>query len=192
MAVRFIPTVLDGVVLIEPAVFSDARGFFVESWHQARYAELGVPSVFVQDNVSRSQQGTLRGLHLQEPYGQGKLVQVLDGEVFDVAVDVRVGSPTFGRWVGEHLSAENHRQIYIPPGFAHGFCVVSPSALFAYKCTESYHPETELAIAWNDPDLGITWPTIQPILSKKDAAALKLADVPSDRLPRWTAVPSTR
>lgn len=190
MAVRFIPTALDGVVLIEPAVFSDARGFFVESWHQARYAELGVPPVFVQDNVSRSQQGTLRGLHLQEPYGQGKLVQVLDGEVFDVAVDVRVGSPTFGQWVGEHLSAENHRQIYIPPGFAHGFCVVSPSALFAYKCTESYHPETEFAIAWNDPDLAITWPTIHPILSKKDAAASMLADVPSDRLPRWSPAPS--
>lgn len=185
MAVRFIPTVLDGVVLIEPAAFADERGFFLESWHRARYAEVGVPLDFVQDNVSRSQQGTLRGLHLQEPYGQGKLVQVLEGEVFDVAVDVRLGSPTFGCWVGERLSASNHRQIYIPPGFAHGFCVVSPSALFAYKCTEFYHPETEFGIAWNDPDLGITWPTTSPILSKKDAGAPTLGAIPAVRLPRW-------
>src|SRR5690606_18736040 len=163
---------------------ADARGFFLESWHQARYAEAGLPP-FVQDNVSRSSRGTLRGLHAQEPFGQGKLVQVLDGEVFDVAVDIRVGSPTFGRWAGEFLSAANHRQIYIPPGFAHGFCVTSERAIFAYKCTEFYHPETEFSIAWNDPDLNIAWPVDAPIVSQKDARAARLKDIARDRLPSF-------
>jgi dTDP-4-dehydrorhamnose 3,5-epimerase len=180
------PTPLSGVVAIEPKVFGDARGFFLETWHRERYAELGVSRDFVQDNVSRSQKGILRGLHLQNPFAQGKLVQVFEGEVFDVAVDVRFGSPTFGKWVGERLSGENKRQLYIPEGFAHGFCVLSEHALFVYKCTELYHPETELTIAWNDPALAIDWPIANPTLSGKDQAGLKLADVPRERLPRYT------
>lgn len=179
------PTRIPGVVLIEPAVFGDARGYFFESWHSTRYAALGLPATFVQDNVSRSAQGILRGLHFQQPFSQGKLVQVLDGEVFDVAVDVRVGSPTFGHWVGERLSADNHRQLYIPPGLAHGFCVLSESALFSYKCTDLYHPETEVSIAWDDPAIGIAWPITRPQLSKKDSNGIRLADLASDRLPRW-------
>jgi dTDP-4-dehydrorhamnose 3,5-epimerase len=181
------PTILDGVVAIEPRVFGDARGYFLETWHRERYAEAGVSREFVQDNLSRSQKGILRGLHLQNPFTQGKLVQVFEGEVFDVAVDVRVGSPTFGKWVGEHLSAENKRQLYIPQGFAHGFCVLSESALFAYKCTELYHPETEFCLAWNDPALGIDWPVAHPTVSAKDAAGLALADVPREKLPRYVA-----
>ncbi|HVW04222.1 MAG TPA: dTDP-4-dehydrorhamnose 3,5-epimerase [Vicinamibacterales bacterium] len=179
-------TALDGVLVIEPKVFGDSRGFFFEAWHLERYRDLGVPGTFVQDNVSRSVRGTLRGLHVQEPYAQGKLVQVLDGEVFDVAVDVRVGSPTFGRWVGERLSSENHRQMYVPPGFAHGFCVLSESALFSYKCTELYHPETEICIAWDDATVGIAWPiTAERLLSPKDATARLLDDIPKQQLPRW-------
>jgi dTDP-4-dehydrorhamnose 3,5-epimerase len=182
---RITPTRLAPVLLIEPAVFGDTRGCLVECWHSARYASGGLPATFVQDNVSRSARATLRGLHLQEPHGQGKLVQVLDGAVFDVAVDVRVGSPTFGQWVGETLSGETYRQLYIPPGFAHGFCVLSDSALFMYKCTEFYHPESELAIAWNDPSLGIAWPLSEPILSEKDATAKTLAAIAPDRLPHY-------
>ena len=173
--------------MIEPKSFGDARGYFFETWHAERYAQAGVAPTFVQDNVSRSVRGILRGLHLQHPFGQGKLVQVLDGEVFDVAVDVRHGSPTFGQWAGENLSSDNKRQLYIPPGFAHGFCVLSESALFSYKCTELYHPETELSVAWNDPDLGITWPIAAPALSKKDAEASRLRDIPAERLPRFEA-----
>jgi dTDP-4-dehydrorhamnose 3,5-epimerase len=187
MAMRVTPTELPDVLLIEPAVFGDARGYFFETWHRERYAEVGLPREFVQDNVSRSQLGILRGLHLQEPYGQGKLVQVLDGEVFDVAVDVRVGSPSFGRWVGERLSDHNHRQLYIPPGFAHGFCVLSDFALLVYKCTELYHPETEISVAWDDPALAIPWPVTKPVLSKKDASGIRLADIPKERLPRFRA-----
>lgn len=179
-------TSLEGVVAIEPRVFGDARGFFFETWHRERYAEAGVSREFVQDNVSRSQKGILRGLHLQNPFSQGKLVQVFEGEVFDVALDVRVGSPTFGKWVGERLSAENKRQLYIPEGFAHGFCVLSEHALFCYKCTELYHPETELSIAWNDPALAIAWPIENPSLSAKDQAGLKLAEIPRDRLPHYS------
>jgi len=179
-------TPLSEVRLIEPKVFGDQRGHFFETWHSQRYAEHGVPRAFVQDNVSRSQRGILRGLHLQEPFGQGKLVQVLDGEVFDVAVDVRVGSPTFGRWFAARLSADNHKQLYIPEGFAHGFCVLSDSALLHYKCTELYHPEAELSVAWDDPELGIAWPlTTPPILSVKDAKALRLRDIPLKRLPHY-------
>ena len=178
-------TKLDGVLLIEPRVFEDERGFFFESWSAQRYAELGLPERFVQDNVSRSRRGTLRGLHMQSPpFGQGKLVYVLEGEVFDVAVDVRVGSPTFGQWVGETLSAQNHRQMYVPPGFAHGFCVVSEQALFAYKCTEVYAPEAEISVLWNDPAIGVEWPIPDPVLSKRDAAGTPFAAVPHDRLPR--------
>jgi dTDP-4-dehydrorhamnose 3,5-epimerase len=179
------PTKLSSVLLIEPKVFGDARGYFFESFHRERYAAAGLELDFVQDNISRSQHGILRGLHLQNPYAQGKLVYVLEGEVFDVAVDVRVGSPQFGQWTGQLLSSENKKQLYIPPGFAHGFCVTSPSALFAYKCTELYHPETEVSVAWNDPDLGIPWPISAPQLSKKDSEGFRLADIPKERLPRY-------
>jgi dTDP-4-dehydrorhamnose 3,5-epimerase len=182
---QVIQTILEGVVRFEPRVFGDARGYFLETWHKERYAEAGVARDFVQDNLSRSQKGILRGLHLQHPHAQAKLVQVFEGEVFDVAVDVRVGSPTFGRWVGERLSGENKRQLYVPEGFAHGFCVLSDHALLGYKCTELYHPETELSIAWNDPTLGISWPIDKPTLSAKDQAGLLLADIPRERLPRY-------
>jgi len=179
-------TKLQGVFVIDPDVFSDARGFFLETWSHRRYSEAGMPHTFVQDNLSRSARGILRGLHLQHPFGQGKLVQVMHGEVYDVAVDVRVGSPTFGQWVGTTLTADNHRQVYIPPGFAHGFCVVSEHALFSYKCTEAYHRETELGVIWNDPDLGIEWPVSDPQLSPKDAEFPRLAEIPAERLPTWT------
>lgn len=178
-------TKLPGLVVIDPDVFGDARGFFLETWAQHRYAEAGVPEVFVQDNLSKSRAGVLRGLHLQHPFGQGKLVQVLQGEVFDVAVDVRVGSPSFGQWYGCHLSADNHRQMYIPPGFAHGFAVLADDTLFAYKCTEAYHRETELGVAWNDPAIGIEWPLQDPVLSAKDAAYPRLSEIPEDELPRF-------
>ena len=176
-------TKLPGVLVIEPDVFGDDRGWFCETWAQLRYAEIGVPELFVQDNVSMSARGILRGLHLQHPWGQGKLVQVVQGSVYDVAVDVRVDSPTFGQWIGETLSAEEHRQVWIPPGFAHGFCVTSETAVFMYKCTEAYHRETELGVAWNDPDLAIPWPVAAPTLSAKDSAYPRLRDIPRDRLP---------
>ena len=150
---KVIDTVLPGVLVIEPNVFGDARGWFMESWQQARYAEAGLPEVFVQDNQAYSRQGILRGLHAQHPHGQGKLVQVLVGEVFDVAVDIRGGSPQFGRWFGERLSADNRLQMFVPAGFAHGYCVLSDEALFAYKCTELYHPETEFSVRWDDPEI---------------------------------------
>lgn len=178
-------TDLPEVLLIEPDVFGDERGYFCETWQKQRYAEHGLAVDFVQDNLSFSQQNILRGLHVQNPYAQGKLVHVLQGEVFDVAVDIRAGSPNFGRWVGVYLSAENHHQLYIPPGFAHGFCVTSATALFAYKCTELYHPETEFSIAWNDADIGIQWPITNPNLSKKDLAALLLRDIAHDKLPTY-------
>jgi dTDP-4-dehydrorhamnose 3,5-epimerase len=182
---RVLTTNLPGVLVIEPAVHGDARGYFFESWRRDHYAEAGIGPDFVQDNISRSARGILRGLHLQEPFAQGKLVSVLEGEVFDVAVDVRVGSPTFGKWHGQTLSAENKRQFFVPAGFAHGFCVTSESALFAYKCTEYYHPETELSIAWNDPQLAIEWPIAQPTLSARDARGPRLSEIPESRLPRY-------
>ena len=176
-------TRLPGVLIVEPDVYGDERGFFLETWSKRRYAEAGLPQNYVQDNLSFSRKGILRGLHLQHPHGQGKLVHVIDGEVFDVAVDVRVGSPTFGQWDGALLSSDNRKQIYIPPGFAHGFCVTTESALFAYKCTELYKRESELGIIWNDPDIGIDWPIDDPVLSSKDAAFSRLRDVPRERLP---------
>jgi dTDP-4-dehydrorhamnose 3,5-epimerase len=172
------PQAVPDVLLVEPKVFGDARGFFLESFQARRYAEAGILGPFVQDNLSRSARGTLRGLHFQEPMAQGKLVTVLRGSVFDVAADVRRGSPTFGRWVGVELSEENHRQLWIPPGFAHGFCVTSEVADFFYKCTELYSPASERAIVWNDPDLGIKWPVAEPLLSAKDGAAPTLANAP--------------
>lgn len=176
-------TPLDGVLLIEPKVFGDARGFFIETWARDRYREAGVDGEFVQDNLSRSRKNALRGMHLQNPHGQGKLVQVLEGEVFDVAIDVRIGSPTFGRWVGYVLSAENHRQLWVPTGFAHGFCVTSEHALFAYKCTDVYHPAGEIGVLWSDPEVGIDWPVTEPVLSEKDARYPRLSEIPRERLP---------
>ena len=178
-----VPTELPGVMIVEPKVFGDARGFFMETFQRARYEAAGIPGHFVQDNVSSSRRGVLRGLHFQNPYQQGKLVYVLHGEVFDVAVDVRRGSPTFGRWVGVTLSAENKRQFYVPPGYAHGFCVTSDMALFAYKCTDLYHPETERTVRWNDPEIGIDWPVAQPAVSDRDRAAPLLCELPTLQLP---------
>jgi len=178
-------TRLPGVLLIEPAVYGDARGFFMETWHRDRYAAAGLPASFVQDNLSFSRKGTLRGLHFQHPHAQGKLVFVLQGEVFDVAVDIRNGSPTFGRWVGVTLSADNRRQLYIPEGFAHGFCVTGETALFTYKCTDFYNPQAESGIAWDDPDIGIAWPDGNPILSEKDRNYPGLKDLLPARLPRY-------
>ncbi|HTO52457.1 MAG TPA: dTDP-4-dehydrorhamnose 3,5-epimerase [Myxococcota bacterium] len=174
---RFEPLAIPEVIRVEPRVFRDARGFFLESYHEAKFAEGGLPERFVQDNHSRSARGTLRGLHMQRQFAQGKLVRCVVGEVFDVAVDARPGSRTFGQWVGETLSAENFRQLWVPPGFLHGFCVTSESAEIQYKCTELYHPEDELGVVWDDPDLGIRWPIASPLLSSKDAALPRLRDV---------------
>jgi dTDP-4-dehydrorhamnose 3,5-epimerase len=174
------------VLLVEPKVFGDARGYFVETYQAERYAEAGIGERFVQDNMSRSSRGTLRGLHLQNPESQGKLVSVVEGEVFDVAVDVRVGSPTFGKWVSAILSSRDHRQMYIPPGFAHGFCVTSDQALFTYKCTQLYRPQHEIGVMWNDPVLGIPWPVTPPIISDKDQRFLPLAQIDPSKLPEWT------
>jgi dTDP-4-dehydrorhamnose 3,5-epimerase len=189
--VKVIETEIPGVLIVEPRVFGDARGFFMETYRSERYAQWGIPEHLVQDNLSRSGRGVLRGLHLQHPYSQGKLVQVYDGEVFDVAVDIRIGSPTFGRWLGVSLSGENRHQLWIPPGFAHGFCVTSDYALFGYKCSDFYHPETELGIRWDDPDIGIRWPLDgEPDLSAKDIDAAMLHDIPVDRLPVYEGKPS--
>ena len=183
---RLTTTHLPGLLLVEPDVFRDPRGWFLETWSERRYAEHGLKARFVQDSASRSCRGTLRGLHLQSPpFAQGKLVYVIEGEVFDVAVDLRIGSPSYGQWLGERLSAENGRQLYIPAGFAHGFCVTSETAVFAYKCTEYYTPSAELAVAWNDPALAIAWPETAPILSKKDAAAPRLEAIARDRLLKY-------
>jgi dTDP-4-dehydrorhamnose 3,5-epimerase len=175
------PTLLDGVLLIEPKVFGDARGFFFESWNEQRFNEaVGAPVRFVQDNHSRSAKGVLRGLHFQRPpHAQGKLVRCVLGSVFDVAVDVRAGSPSFGRWVGEVLSAENQRQLWIPPGFAHGFLVLSESADFLYKTTELYAPQAEGALRFDDPAIGVEWPDVglPYLLADKDRAAPLLKDL---------------
>jgi len=176
-------TSLPGVLLIEPKVFGDSRGFFLESYHHQRYAEAGIAAVFVQDNHSRSSHGVLRGLHYQVRHPQGKLVSVVAGEVFDVAVDIRSGSPHFGKWFGCVLSAENHRQLWVPPGFAHGFCTLSETADFLYKCTDYYHPEDEGGVLWNDPDLAIAWPVASPALSAKDQSFATVAMTEKERLP---------
>ena len=176
-------TQLPGVLLLRPRVLRDARGSFLETWRRDRYAAAGIPDTFVQDNAAVSGHGVLRGLHYQWPEPQGKLVMVLEGEVFDVAVDLRRGSPTFGQWVGEYLSAENGHQLWVPEGFAHGYVVVSERAVFAYKCTRVYHPEFDAAIRWDDPAIGIAWPLDRPALSPRDLAAPCLADVPPERFP---------
>jgi dTDP-4-dehydrorhamnose 3,5-epimerase len=183
MSMEVMQTPLPGVLQIKPRVYGDARGFFVETFSVPRYAAQGVAGPFVQDNLSRSNRGVLRGLHLQHPFGQGKLVSVPSGEVFDVVVDVRVGSATFGRWFGTTLSGENQHQIYIPPGFAHGFVTLRDDTLFTYKCTELYHPETELGIRFDDPSLGITWPIEEPIVSDRDRRFPHLREIPRERLP---------
>lgn len=182
---RVTPAEIPDVVRIEPRVFGDARGYFVETFHEERYAEHGIAARFVQDNVSRSAEGIVRGLHLQHPRGQGKLVWVLEGRVLDVAVDVRVGSPTFGQHVTEILDAERKNQLWIPPGFAHGFGVLEGPALFVYKCTDFYSPPDELTVLWNDPDLGVEWTIAEPRLSEKDRAGTRLRDLDPGRLPRW-------
>jgi dTDP-4-dehydrorhamnose 3,5-epimerase len=184
--VNVIPTALPGVVIVEPKVYRDPRGFFLETFHAERYLAHGIPGPFVQDNHSRSVAGTIRGLHLQLRRPQGKLIRVVVGEILDVAVDVRVGSPHFGRWVGVQLSSNSARQCYVPPGFAHGFSVLSESAEIEYKCTDFYDPEDELGVAWNDPQIGIEWQVDTPILSARDRGHLSLAAL-VDRLPRYLA-----
>jgi dTDP-4-dehydrorhamnose 3,5-epimerase len=180
MAMKFEKTELDGVVLCAPDVFRDARGFFLESYHAQKYMEGGIRAVFVQDNRSRSTKDVLRGLHYQLHKPQAKLLSCTRGEIFDVAVDIRRGSPTFGRWTGAVLSEENCLQLYIPGGFAHGFCVVSEMAEIQYKCSEFYDPRDDRGVRWNDPDLGVKWPVSDPVLSAKDAAQpfLKNAELP--------------
>jgi dTDP-4-dehydrorhamnose 3,5-epimerase len=172
---QFVPTALPEVIIVEPAVFRDERGFFLENYHALKFQEGGIRVSFVQDNHSQSARGTLRGLHAQcHKHPQGKLVRATEGEIFDVAVDIRRGSPTFKQWVGVTLSAANFRMLYLPPGFAHGFCVTSDHAQVQYKCTEFYDPGDEIALRWDDPELGIEWPVSNPTLSARDQKALTL------------------
>ena len=180
-------TGLPGCMVIEPAVFGDDRGFFFETWNADRYGEHGLPTRFVQSNVSSSARGVLRGLHYQWPNPQGKLVSVLEGEVYDVAVDIRRGSPHFGRWAAVLLSAENKRQFWIPEGFAHGFAVLSERAIFSYLCTAQYDKAADAGVRWDDAKIGIDWPVSQPLLSEKDAKAPLLDDVAAERLPVYAA-----
>lgn len=180
-----IKTALPGVLILEPKVISDNRGAFMEVFHAKRYAEAGISYVFVQDNYSKSVQDTLRGMHFQEPNAQGKLIQVISGSVYDVVVDIRRGSPTFRMWRGVDLSSENHKQLWIPPGYAHGFLVRSPTAEVLYKCTDFYRPDTDYSLAWNDPEIGIRWPVQHPLLSKKDAEAPRLSEIKV--LPQYVA-----
>ena len=181
---KVVTTDLPGVLVLEPDVFRDPRGFFVETYHAERYAAAGVGVRFVQDNHSSSEKGTLRGLHAQERFPQAKLVRVIEGAIWDVAVDIRLGSPTFGRHVAVTLSAEDQRQIFVPTGFAHGFCVLSERAQVEYKCTDYYHPEDELRVLWSDPQLAIPWPVESPVLSAKDLGAEPLRAL-QHRLPRY-------
>jgi dTDP-4-dehydrorhamnose 3,5-epimerase len=173
---QFVATALPGVVLIEPRAHEDERGFFMETFHRPKFAAAGIDVEFVQDNHSRSRRGVLRGLHYQLRHPQGKLVRVTKGQIFDVAVDLRKSAPTFGHWYGCELTEFNRRQLYVPPGFAHGFCVVSDAADVVYKCTEIYRPEDERTLFWNDPALKIGWPISDPLVSAKDAAGARLAD----------------
>ncbi|MDQ6962770.1 MAG: dTDP-4-dehydrorhamnose 3,5-epimerase [Mariprofundaceae bacterium] len=182
---QIITTKLKDVLLIKPTIFGDTRGFFLETWNKKTYMEAGFPDIdFVQDNHSRSGQNILRGLHFQRQHPQGKLVRVTQGSVFDVAVDIRPQSPTFGQWVGYELSEENAWQLYIPPGFAHGFCVLSESADFLYKCTDYYHPEDEGGILWSDPNINIDWPIKEPFLSQKDCHYAQLKGMKTEQLPK--------
>lgn len=180
---EFKPTKLAGCIVVVPKVFADPRGWFFESYRADRYTAGGIDATFIQDNHSRSVKGTLRGLHAQWRKPQGKLVRCTAGEIWDVAVDVRKGSPTYGEWVGVTLSAENKQQLYVPPGFVHGFVVVSETAELEYKCTDVYDPGGELTVIWNDPQIGIPWPVKEPLLSDKDAKGKTLAEL-ADLLPR--------
>ena len=180
---KFEQTSIPGVVVIEPSVHGDSRGWFLESWHGPRYAQQGIPANFVQDNHSCSSRGTLRGLHAQSPGWQGKLVRCVVGAVWDVAVDVRVGSPSFGQHVAVELSAENFRQIWLPPGLLHGFCILGEAAEIIYKCTELYAPDADFSVRWNDPELGVPWPLDDPVLSPKDANAPLLREVRERLIP---------
>lgn len=192
MAVDFEKTPLPGVLLFKPRVFGDHRGFFQEIFHAEHYAAAGLAAPFVQDNHSRSTRGTLRGLHYQHPDSQGKLVFVTRGRVFDVTVDIRIGSPTYGQWYSAILDDDNHHQLWIPPGFAHGFCVLSDVADFMYKCTEIYKPEQDAGFLWNDPDVGVTWPLeAEPVISAKDAGAARLRDLAPERLPVFGKEPGS-
>jgi len=184
---KVIETTLPGALVLEPQVFGDARGFFYESYNEAKYRDAGIDRRFVQSNVSRSARGVLRGLHYQWPNPQGKLVSVLEGEVYDVAVDIRQGSPTFGQSAGVMLTAENHRHFWVPEGFAHGFCVLSEFATFSYQCTALYDPKADAGIRWNDAALGIDWPVSDPLLSDKDRITPFLHDVAPERLPVFRA-----
>lgn len=177
---KFTPTVIKDVILIEPKVFGDSRGFFLETYRRDLFREHGIDVEFVQWNHSLSVKNTLRGLHYQAAQPQGKLVRVIQGEIYDVAVDIRFGSPTFGKWIAEILSAANKKQLFVPTGFAHGFCVLSATAEFIYACTDYYHPQSERGIIWNDPDLAIPWPSANPILSEKDKLNLRLKDIGRD------------
>jgi dTDP-4-dehydrorhamnose 3,5-epimerase len=181
---RFLDAGLPGVLLVEPTVHRDDRGFFLETYHRDKYRQGGIDLEFVQDNHSRSAGRTLRGLHAQRQRPQGKLVRCVEGEIWDVAVDIRRGSPHFGRWVGVTLSADDFRQLWVPPGFAHGFCVLSEIAQVEYKCTDLYDPGDELGLRWDDPEIDIAWPVRQPVLSAKDRAAPTLAEA-RDRLPLY-------
>ncbi|MEM0963580.1 MAG: dTDP-4-dehydrorhamnose 3,5-epimerase [Bacteroidota bacterium] len=176
-------TSLPGVLLIDPRVFGDERGFFLERYHAGRYAEAGIDAAFVQDNHSRSRRGTLRGLHFQKRHPQGKLVECVAGHIWDAVVDLRRGSPTFGTWEGFDLDADGHRQLWVPPGFAHGFCVLSETADVLYKCTDVYHPEDEGGLAWDDPTIGIEWPVATPLLSEKDRGYKPFAEMAPEDLP---------
>jgi len=171
-------TKLSGVLLVTPQVYGDERGFFMETYNRDKAVEMGLPGEFVQDNHSKSSRGVLRGLHYQNPQWQGKLIRTVQGEIYDVAVDIRDGSPTFGEWVGFYLNDENKQQLYVPEGFAHGFCVTSDTAEVVYKCTALYAPEQEGSLLWNDPEIGIDWPIEFPSLSAKDEVGVKLVDLP--------------
>lgn len=185
MSLMFTELELPGVILVEPRVFNDPRGFFLETYHGKKYEQAGIMDPFVQDNHSHSKRGTLRGLHYQLKSPQGKLIYVVSGSIFDVAVDIRKGSPHFGKWVGVSLSAENRRQLFVPRGFAHGFCVLSDQVDVIYKCTDFYAPDDEYGIFWSDGDLGVDWPIRDPVLSEKDNRNPKLADIPEEHLPGY-------
>jgi dTDP-4-dehydrorhamnose 3,5-epimerase len=181
-------TELPEVLVVEPKVFPDQRGFFLETFNEPRYRDAGIAGPFVQDNMTWTRKGVLRGMHYQLKYPQGKLVAAIHGEIFDVAVDIRRGSPTFGKWVGVTLNDENRRQIWVPPGFAHGYCVLSDYAYVTYKCSDVYHPEDDYHLSWNDPAIAIDWPVAEPVLSEKDRVNRTLADLDAgDLLPRYAA-----
>jgi dTDP-4-dehydrorhamnose 3,5-epimerase len=180
---KIITTSIEGILIIEPNIFKDKRGFFMETYNRHRYNAFGINTTFVQDNLSYSQKNTLRGLHFQIKHPQAKLIQVISGEIFDVAVDLRHSSATFGKWTGIHLSDDNRRQVFIPEGFAHGFCVLSDVALFYYKCSDFYAPDDEGGIIWSDPDIGIEWPVETPIISEKDNQFQKLSGLVAEELP---------